>query len=106
MRQRVSLAISLVHRPALLLLDESTVGLDPDLRATFWVRFREMADAGTTTVLSSHTMDDAVHCDRLAFLRDGRIIALGTPQELREATGDATASLEDAFIYFLRRVEA
>lgn len=105
MRQRVSLAISLVHGPALLLLDEPTVGLDPDLRATFWVRFREMADAGTTMVLSSHTMDDAVHCDSLAFLRDGRMIAVGTPQELREATGDATASLEDAFIYFLRRAE-
>ena len=105
MRQRVSLAISLVHRPALLLLDEPTVGLDPDLRATFWERFREMADSGTTMLLSSHTMDDAVHCDRLAFLRDGQMIAVGTPQELREATGDATASLEDAFIYFLRRAE-
>jgi ABC-2 type transport system ATP-binding protein len=105
MRQRVSLAISLVHSPALLLLDEPTVGLDPDLRATFWERFREMADSGTTMLLSSHTMDDAVHCDRLAFLRDGQMIAVGTPQELREATGDATASLEDAFIYFLRRAE-
>jgi ABC-2 type transport system ATP-binding protein len=106
MRQRVSLAISLVHRPALLLLDEPTAGLDPDLRATFWERFREMADAGTTMVLSSHTMDDAVHCDRLAFLREGQMIAVGTPQELREATGDAMASLEDAFIYFLRKAES
>ena len=105
MRQRVSLAISLVHRPALLLLDEPTAGLDPDLRATFWERFREMADAGTTMVLSSHTMDDAVHCDRLAFLREGQMIAVGTPQELREATGDAMASLQDAFIYFLRKAE-
>lgn len=106
MRQRVSLAISLVHRPALLLLDEPTVGLDPDLRAAFWERFREMADAGTTMALSSHTMDDAVHCDRLAFLRDGQVIAVGTPQELREATGSAAASLEDAFIYFLRESES
>ena len=89
MRQRVSLAIALVHRPALLLLDEPTVGLDPDVRAVFWERFRRMAESGTTIMVSSHTMDDAAHCDRLAFLRDGAIIALDTPSALREATGTA-----------------
>ena len=102
MRQRVSLAIALVHRPALLLLDEPTVGLDPDLRALFWERFRRMAASGTTIVISSHTMDDAAHCDRLAFLRDGKVIALDTPSALRAATGRSDASLEDAFIHFLR----
>ena len=103
MRQRVSLAIALVHRPALLLLDEPTVGLDPDVRAAFWERFRRMADSGTTIMVSSHTMDDATHCDRLAFLRDGKVIALDTPSALRAATGRADASLEDAFIHFLHR---
>ena len=102
MRQRASLAISLVHRPALLLLDEPTVGLDPDLRAVFWGHFRRMAESGTTIMISSHTMDDAAHCDRLAFLRDGRVIALDTPSALRAATGLSDASLEDAFIHFLR----
>ena len=102
MRQRVSLAIALVHRPALLLLDEPTVGLDPDLRAAFWERFRQMAESGTTIVVTSHTMDDAAHCDRLAFLRDGRVIALDTPSGLRAATGRPDASLEDAFMHFLR----
>ncbi len=102
MRQRVSLAISLVHRPSLLLLDEPTVGLDPDLRVAFWEHFRRMADSGTTIMISSHTMDDAAHCDRLAFLRDGKVIALDTPSALRAATGRQDASLEDAFIYFLR----
>ncbi len=102
MRQRVSLAIALVHRPSLLLLDEPTVGLDPDLRLVFWGHFRRMADSGTTIMISSHTMDDAAHCDRLAFLRDGRVIALDTPVALREATGRTDASLEDAFIHFLR----
>ena len=105
MRQRVSLAIALVHRPALLLLDEPTVGLDPDLRAVFWERFRQMAGAGTTIMISSHTMDDAAHCDRLAFLRDGRVIAMDTPSALRAATGRADASLEDAFIHFLRMAD-
>ena len=102
MRQRVSLAIALVHRPALLLLDEPTVGLDPDLRAVFWERFRRMTESGTTIRISSHTMDDAAHCDRLAFLRDGRVIALDTPSALRAATGRPDASLEDAFLHFLR----
>ena len=97
MRQRVSLAIALVHRPALLLLDEPTVGLDPDVRAVFWERFRRMAESGTTIMVSSHTMDDATHCDRLAFLRDGKVIALDTPSALRAATGRSDASLEDAF---------
>ena len=101
MRQRVSLAIALVHMPSLLLLDEPTVGLDPDLRVMFWGHFRQMADSGTTILISSHTMDDAAHCDRLAFLRDGRVIALDTPAALREATGRPDASLEDAFIHFL-----
>ena len=103
MRQRVSLAIALVHRPALLLLDEPTVGLDPDVRAIFWERFRRMAQSGTTIMISSHTMDDAAHCDRLAFLRDGKVIALDTPSALRAATGGPDASLEDAFIHFLSR---
>ena len=102
MRQRVSLAIALVHRPSLLLLDEPTVGLDPDLRFMFWQHFRRMAESGTTIMISSHTMDDAAHCDRLAFLRDGRVIALDTPDALRAATGSSNASLEDAFIHFLR----
>ena len=102
MRQRVSLAIALVHQPSLLFLDEPTVGLDPDLRFAFWGHFRRMAESGTTIMISSHTMDDAAHCDRLAFLRDGRVIALDTPSALRAATGQPDSSLEDAFIHFLR----
>ena len=101
MRQRVSLAVALVHRPSLLLLDEPTVGLDPDVRAIFWERFRRMTESGTTIMVSSHTMDDAAHCDRLAFLREGKVIALDTPSALRAAAGRAGASLEDAFIHFL-----
>ena len=102
MRQRVSLAIALVHSPSVLLLDEPTVGLDPELRAVFWEHFREMSGGGTTLVISSHTMDDAAHCDRLAFLRGGRFVGDGSPEELRAATGRADASLEDAFLHFVR----
>ncbi len=103
MRQRVSLACALVHRPLLLFLDEPTVGLDPEVRAIFWEHFRSLARQGTTLIISSHTMDDASHCDRLAFLRAGQVIAEGTPVELRNSAGHTDASLEDAFLHFVRR---
>jgi ABC-2 type transport system ATP-binding protein len=102
MRQRVSLGAALVHEPDLLLLDEPTVGLDPELRATFWQHFKEMTDSGTTIVISSHTMDDAAHCDTLGFMRDGKFIATGTPDELRESTGKPDSTLEDAFLHLSR----
>lgn len=100
MRQRVSLACALIHEPALLLLDEPTVGLDPELRAFFWDYFRSLALSGVTLFISSHTMDDAAHCDRLAFLHHGRIVAEGAPEELRKQA--QSASLEEAFLYFAR----
>ena len=105
MKQRVSLACAIVHRPKLLFLDEPTVGIDPALRVKFWEYFRSLTGKGVTIIISSHTMDDAAHCDKLAFLRRGRIIAMGSPEELKRATGSAEASLEDAFLYFVRRKE-
>jgi ABC-2 type transport system ATP-binding protein len=105
MKQRASLACAIVHNPTLLFLDEPTVGLDPELRVTFWEYFSALTRQGATLVISSHTMDDAAHCDRLAFMRDGRVIALGSPDELRQATGQEEATLEDAFLYFVRRQE-
>ncbi len=105
MRQRVSLACAIVHNPPLLLLDEPTVGLDPELRVTFWDYFSRLTRQGTTLVISSHTMDDAAHCDRLAFIRQRRVIATGTPGELRTGTSSPSASLEDAFLYYIRHGE-
>lgn len=102
MKQRVSLACAIVHSPSLLFLDEPTVGLDPELRVTFWDYFATLTRQGATLVISSHTMDDAAHCDRLAFIRDGKLIAEGAPGELRQATGRPDASLEDAFLHFVR----
>jgi ABC-2 type transport system ATP-binding protein len=105
MKQRVSLACAIVHNPPLLFLDEPTVGLDPELRYTFWEHFANLTKQGTTLIVSSHTMDDANHCDRLALMRNGAVIAQGTPQELRQATGKKEANLEDAFLYFVKREE-
>jgi len=105
MKQRVSMGCAIVHSPPLIFLDEPTVGLDPDVRVNFWNFFESLTRDGTTLVISSHTMDDAAHCQKLIFLRQGRVIALGTPQELRSATGRTDANLEDAFLYFIRRSE-
>ena len=105
MKQRVSLACAIVHQPPLIFLDEPTVGLDPELRVHFWEYFENLTKMGHTLVISSHTFDDAAHCQRLAFLRLGRVVAQGTPAELRAATGNEEASLEDAFLYFIRRDE-
>ncbi len=96
MRQRLSLACALVHRPALLLLDEPTVGVDPELRVQFWAYFKHLAGEGVTLVVSSHVMDEAERCDRLGLLREGRLLALGTAAELRERARAAT--LEAAFL--------
>ena len=105
MKQRVSLGCAIVHRPSLIFLDEPTVGLDPELRVHFWEYFESLTQAGSTLIISSHTFDDAAHCHKLAFLRLGKIVAQGTPAELRVATGNKESTLEDAFLYFIRRDE-
>jgi ABC-2 type transport system ATP-binding protein len=98
MKQRLSLACALVHRPRLLLLDEPTVGVDPQLRAAFWAYFRQLAAEGVTLVVSSHVMEEAERCDRLGFMRQGHLLAEGSAAELRAQAG--TATLEEAFLRF------
>jgi ABC-2 type transport system ATP-binding protein len=105
MKQRVSLGCAIVHNPPLLFLDEPTVGLDPELRVHFWEHFENLTRGGTTLIISSHTFDDAAHCHKLAFLRLGRIVAQGTPADLRAATGVKGCSLEDAFLYHIKHAE-
>ncbi len=95
-RARVSLAAALLGRPELLVLDEPTVGLDPVLRRDLWALFRSLADQGTTLVVSSHVMDEAVRCDRLLLLREGRLVADDTPAGLLERTG--AQDVEGAFL--------
>ena len=96
MRQRCSLACALVHRPELLLLDEPTVGVDPQLRVQFWDYFRRLAAAGTTIIVSSHVMDEADRCQRLGLIQYGRVLAEGTPSDLRAQGG--SQNLEEAFL--------
>jgi len=86
-RGRVSLAAALLGEPELIVLDEPTVGLDPVLRAELWEIFGRLAEGGATLLVSSHVMDEALRCDRLLLMREGRIIADTTPGELLDSTG-------------------
>jgi ABC-2 type transport system ATP-binding protein len=95
-RSRVSLAVALLGEPALLVLDEPTVGLDPVLRKDLWATFHRLADEGAAVFVSSHVMDEATRCDRLVLMRDGRIIADDTPTRLLEKTG--AEDIETAFL--------
>nr|WP_233574078.1 ABC transporter ATP-binding protein [Amycolatopsis panacis] len=102
-RARVNLAVALLGEPELLVLDEPTVGCDPELREQLWTLFRSRAEAGTTLLISSHVMDEAARCERLLLLREGELLATGTPAELRGRTG--TTDLEQAFLRLIRRKE-
>lgn len=100
---RASLAVALLGRPELLVLDEPTVGLDPLLREELWTLFRSLADRGVTLMVSSHVMDEAARCERLLLMREGRILADDSPDALRLATG--ADDLEQAFLQLVRQQE-
>ena len=89
-KQRLALAAAVIHRPELLLLDEPTSAVDPESRRDFWEKLFDLADAGTTLLVSTHYMDEAERCHRLAILDRGRLVADGTPQELTEALAGRT----------------
>ncbi|MCD2516200.1 ribosome-associated ATPase/putative transporter RbbA [Massilia sp. G4R7] len=104
MRQRLSLAVALVHAPELLILDEPTSGVDPLARDGFWDEMLALSRGGGVTIfISTHFMNEAERCDRVALMHGGRVLACGTPAELRRARG--AASLEDAFVAWLREAD-
>lgn len=98
MKRRLSLAMALFHQPEIVILDEPTVGIDPILRVGFWKEFKKLRDQGKTIIITTHVMDEAEHCDRLVLIRDGHIIAIGTPDELKQSSGEKT--IEGAFLYY------
>lgn len=100
-RSRAGLAVALLGSPDLLVLDEPTVGLDPVLRRDLWALFHRIADAGAAVLVSSHVMDEAERCHRLLLMREGRIIADGTPDEVRARTG--AADIEGAFLQLVEQ---
>ncbi|MDL0435323.1 MULTISPECIES: ABC transporter ATP-binding protein [unclassified Niallia] len=98
MKRRLSICIALLNKPQLLILDEPTVGIDPVLRKSIWETFRSLKDSGTSIIVTTHVMDEAEKCDRLGMIRNGRIIALGSPDELMARCNART--MEEAFLYF------
>ncbi|MDR1768959.1 MAG: ABC transporter ATP-binding protein [Propionibacteriaceae bacterium] len=100
-RQRLALGAATIHDPELLFLDEPTSGVDPVARRQFWDLLYELAGRGVTLFVTTHYMDEAAHCDRLAFIYRGRIIADGSPADLRAAHADARhpdPTIEDVFV--------
>jgi ABC-2 type transport system ATP-binding protein len=103
-KQRLALACATAHEPEMLFLDEPTAGVDPSARRDFWTSIYELASRGTTILVTTHYMDEAERCQRLAFLSRGHLIALGTPREITTQFGQQ--SIEDVFIELQRQDEA
>ncbi len=100
MKRRTSLAAALLHDPDLLLLDEPTVGIDPELRASFWSYFTELNSQGKTVLITTHYMEEATRCDRVGLLHRGQVLVSGTPTAIKAQT--QTDNLEDAFLVLVR----
>lgn len=103
-RARASLATALLGDPDVLILDEPTVGLDPLLRRDLWTAFHEQAERGKALVISSHVMDEAANCDRLALMRDGRLLEVAAPQRIMERT--RAPDLTEAFLRLIKEDQA
>ena len=107
-KQRLALACALMHRPPVLFLDEPTSGVDPITRREFWTHINGLARKGVTIMVTTHFMDEAEYCDRVAMLSQARLIALDTPDALKRqaATADnPDPSMEDAFIHLVETAE-
>lgn len=98
MKRRLSLAISLIHNPPILILDEPTVGIDPVLRKSIWNELYKLKDGGTTIIVTTHVMDEVEKCNTLGMIRDGKLIATGSPNEIKKASNSNT--IEEAFLYY------
>ena len=86
-RQKLAFSVALVHRPAIVFLDEPTGGVDPVTRRQFWEMIYEAASGGTTVFVTTHYMDEAEYCDRVSIMVEGRVAALGTPAQLEQGFG-------------------
>ncbi len=103
MRQRLSLACALVHHPSIALLDEPTVGVDPELRLAFWDYFAQLNKEGVTIIVSTHHLDEASRCMRLGLMRNGVLLAQDNPQEVLRQSGQS--NMEKAFLFYASHQE-
>ena len=107
-KQRLALACALMHRPDVLFLDEPTSGVDPVTRREFWAHINGLVEKGVTVIVTTHFMDEAEYCDRIALVFRGRVIAAGTPDQLKEqarTSHNADPSMEDAFVELVQKQE-
>ena len=104
-RQRASLGAAILHKPAIVYLDEPTSGVDPLTRRQFWDVINKLSDRGTTILVTTHFMDEAEQCDRILFMDKGSKIIEGRPKVLKETTPGAH-NLEDAFIYYMKQARS
>lgn len=106
-RQRLALACALLHEPEVVFLDEPTGGVDPVMRRAFFELIEDLSAGGMTIFVTTHFLDEAEYCHRCAFIAAGRLIALGTPTELKAILGDQAEepTLEDVFIHLAERAE-
>lgn len=100
-KQRLALTCAILHKPRILFLDEPTGGVDPISRREFWNLIYDLADGGTTVFVTTHYMDEAEYCNRLSIMHNGRIIALGSPQALKNEYQKNT--IEDVFIHLVKK---
>ena len=100
-KQRLALACAIMHDPPVLFLDEPTSGVDPLTRREFWSHINAMVESGVTVMVTTHFLDEAEYCDRIGLVYRGRVIATGSPDELKSQASTESESeptLEDAFI--------
>ncbi|VEB43117.1 Uncharacterized ABC transporter ATP-binding protein YbhF [Chromobacterium violaceum] len=108
-KQRLALACAVMHEPPLLFLDEPTSGVDPVTRREFWTHINGLAEKGVTVLVTTHFMDEAEYCDRIALVYRGRLLALDTPDALKsrvQSPGLPDPTMEDAFILLVREADA
>lgn len=105
-KQRLAMAVGLLHEPEILFLDEPTSGIDPLARRAFWRQITDLAAHGTTIIITTHFMEEAEYCDRILIQDQGKMLALGAPQEVREAAGDKNISMDEAFIKIIEQAHA
>jgi ABC-2 type transport system ATP-binding protein len=105
-KQRLAMACALMHEPDILFLDEPTSGVDPLARREFWSRIHELAQRGVTVMVTTHFMEEAEYCDRLAIMAAGKILTIGSPGEIRSAAASQEhpePTMEEAFIRLIQQ---
>lgn len=105
-KQRLAMAVGLLHEPEILFLDEPTSGIDPLARRAFWRQITALSAQGTTIIITTHFMEEAEYCDRILIQDQGKMLALGTPLEVRAAVGDKNGSMDEAFINIIEHAHA